>query len=162
VIFLGRFASSSQLLSTSDIMVIHASDAPMIDHRTPILDNVDSVLRQAPCCFRMPDSELEPRRARSLRQDVVHMGWHIGRSAEHNHNVEIAGYVSDVAVHTLTEDRVDMRVVHRNGHDLYSRSLQIGCDVMGRRAAPGFGLDTQHRYTLCSAQYTESAFIVVY
>jgi hypothetical protein len=133
----------------------------MIDHRTSVLHNVNAMLGKAACGFSVSDTELKPRGAGLFRYYVVQMRHDIPRPTKYEDQVEIAGNVSDIPVHALTEDGIRLGVVHGNRYDLHAGPLQIGCDVVSGRAALRFGLDTQHSYAVRPPKDAQRALVVV-
>jgi hypothetical protein len=79
-------------------------EGAVVDHHTPVLDNLKPGMRQSLGHRRMPDAGVHPHRLGPLGQDVRHVAGQIGCPAEDIDQVHRDGDVDERAVDLVPQD----------------------------------------------------------
>src|SRR4051812_28913641 len=90
-----------------------AREQAELDHETAVLDDVDAGPRKALSGRVVANAELKPDGFRALGENVVEMSGNVAVTAKYVDKVHTAGNVDEAAVHTLTENLVDIRMIDR-------------------------------------------------
>ncbi len=116
----------------------------MINHQTAVLDYFDPG-----CCQHLgkrivPDARLQPDSLRFFREYVVQVRVNILRATKDVDQVDLDGYLDQLAVDLLPKDMGHVRVVDRDRNDLKAGGLKIAGNVKGWLVRLRLSFDPKH------------------
>jgi len=131
-----------------------------LDHKTPVLHDIDPRAREAFCRFVIPDAELEPDGLRPFRKNVVDVRGDVFGTSEDVHHVDFTWGVCDAPNDRDAEYLDDLGVVDGHRHDLEPDALRVFGDVVCRLSR--LRLDTQDRDSARALENARDAGVVVH
>ena len=117
----------------------------MINHQAAVLNDFDICFCKSLGNRIVPDARLQPHGFRFLCEYVVQVSWNIPGTAKDVYQVDLDGYVDQLAIDLLPKDLGHLRVIDRHGNDFEARGLKIAGNIERGLARLRLSFDSKHR-----------------